>query len=201
MKKYVLIGIVSLVILWTANRTAAQNAWQMQDRWNIEFRGAAAFPTQEIVDGTDLDTGVGFEGTIAYRFMPHLAVYTGWGWNHFSAGQSFVGSDIDFEETGYTFGLQFIHPLGMSNIHYMIRGGGIYNHLEAEDNDGDNVGDSDHEFGWQVEAGLSIPLGERWHIMPGVRYHSLSNDFDVDGSETSVDLNYVSAGVGVAWTF
>jgi opacity protein-like surface antigen len=192
--KHVLIGAISLVFLCTSPSAAAQ------DRWSLVVRGAANFATQDLGDA-DLDTGFGFEGTVAYRFMPHLAAYAGWGWNHFPAEQSFSGKDVDFEETGYTFGLQFMHPFGTSAIQYLIGAGGIYNHIEAENNDGDNIGDSDHGFGWQIEAGLSIPLGERWHVMPDLRYRSLSSDISVADSETTVDLNYLSAGVRISFSF
>lgn len=193
--KRIIIGIMSLVMFCAANPLAAQ------ERWNVEIRGGAAFPTQELADGTDLNTGFGSEATVSYRFMPHLAAYAGWGWYQFSADQSFAGSDIDFEETGYTVGLQFIHPFGTSRVRYLIRAGGIFSHLEAENNDGDIIGDSEHEFGWQIEAGLAIPLGSRWTVLPGVRYRSLSGDIDVDGATTEVDLHNLSVGAGVSWSF
>jgi opacity protein-like surface antigen len=166
----------------------------------LEIRGGTAFPTQKL-GGADLDTGFGFEGSVAYRLMPHLAGYAGWGWNQFSAERSFAGADVDFEETGYTFGLQFVHPFGMSKIHYALRAGGIFNHIEAENTDGDIVGDSDHGFGWQIDAGLEIPFGDRWQVKPGVRYRALSSNIDVDNTETAVDLNYLSVGAGLSWSF
>lgn len=193
--KRVLIGIISLGI------ACAAHSLEAQDRWNIEVRGGAAFPTQDLAVGTELDAGFGFEGTVAYRVMPHLAAYAGWGWNQFAADQSFAGADVDFEETGYTVGLQFVHPLGTLPVNYLLRAGGLYNHIEAENTDGDIIGDSDHEFGWQVEAGLAIPLGNRWQVTPGVRYRSLSNDVDVDGTTTAVDLTDVSVGAGISWMF
>jgi len=192
--KPVLIGVISLVIVCISLSVGAQ------DRWSLAIGSGAAFATQDLGDA-DLDTGFGFEGTVVYRFMPHLAAYAGWGWSQFSADQSFAGTDVDFEESGYTFGLQFIHPFGTSKIDYLIRAGGVFNHIEAENTEGDIVGDSEHGLGWQIDAGLAIPLGSRWQVTPGVRYRALSSDIDMDDAETAVDLTYLSAGVGVSWSF
>jgi opacity protein-like surface antigen len=171
-----------------------------QNRWNTALRAGANFPTTKL-GNADLQTGFGFGGTIGYRVLPHLNVNAGWDWNHFSANQSFAGSNMDFEETGYNLGLQFIHPIERSKIHYVIGAGGIYNHIEIENGKGELVSNSGHGFGWQVEAGLSFPIAKRLDLMPGVRYRSLSREFKTADIGTSVDLNYISAGVAFSWYF
>ena len=171
-----------------------------QDKWSLEFRPGADYATKDISDA-ELGAGFGAELSIAYRFMPHLSAYAGWSWNHFGVDQSFVGTDASFEETGYTFGLQFIHPIGESEINYLVRAGGTYNHIEIENNDGDIIIDSGHGLGWQAEAGLLIPLSEKVSLLPGVRYRSLSRDIDIENESTSVHLNYFSVGVGLSWSF
>jgi hypothetical protein len=42
----------------------------------------------------DLDTGYGFKGTAAFRFISHLAAHAGWGWNQFFADLSFAGGNV-----------------------------------------------------------------------------------------------------------
>lgn len=167
-----------------------------QDRWSFEVRPGVNFPTKKLGDA-NLNTGFGAEGTFAYRFMPHLSVYAGWSWNKFGSDQKIDGSALDFEETGYTYGLQYIHPLGNSNISILARAGGLANHIEVEDG-GDVIADSGHGFGWQVEGGIVIPLAEKWRLMPSVRYRSLSRDITIETTSTSVDLNYLSVGLGIA---
>ncbi len=173
---------------------------QAQDRWSFDVRGGADVATKELGDA-DLEIGLGFEGTAAYRLLPHVAAYLGWGWNHFNADQSFAGADIDFEETGYTFGLQFVHPIGDLPLKYLVRAGGLFNHIEVEDQERDFLGDSDHSLGWQVGAGLIVPLGNKWSLTPSVRYRSLSSDIEIDATTTAVDLNYISIGIGVSRSF
>jgi len=171
-----------------------------QNKWSFTFRPGVNFVTKDLGD-VKLKTGFGFEGTIAYKLMPHLAAYTGWGWNRFTSSQSFAGANMDFEETGYTLGLQFIHPVASSKINVVIGAGGIYNHIEAENAKGDIISDSGHGWGWQMEAGVAVPLGKRLNFIPTLRYRSLSRDIKVEGSSTAVDLNYVSVGAGLSWTF
>lgn len=185
---------IIFVMLFTFNQLFAQN------QWSLEIRNGASFATQDLGDA-DLNTGFGFEAVVAYRIMPHLAAYAGWGWNQFSADESFAGADMDFEETGYTFGLQFIHPIADTKLKYMVRAGGIYNHIETENNKGDIISDSGHGFGFQIGAGVSIPLTQKISLIPSIRYRSLSREIEVGSASRSVDLNYLSTGIGIYWTF
>lgn len=171
-----------------------------QNRFNWEIRAGVDFATQEL-GNADLNTGFGFDGILTYQFMPHTGVFGGWGWHHFSSDDSFAGSDVDFEETGYTFGLEYLHPLGNSTLDFYIRGGGIYNHIEVESSDGDITADSDHGLGWQVEGGLAFDLGNRWVLKPGVRYRSLSRDIEFGNTNTDVDLTVFNTSIGISRSF
>jgi long-subunit fatty acid transport protein len=192
--KHVVTVIIGLVILFASYPVEAQ------DRWSLEIRSGAAFATQDLGDA-DLGVGFGFEGTVAYRFMPHLAAYAGWDWCHFSADQSFAGADVDVEETGYAFGLQFVHPLGASSLAYFIRAGGILNHIEIENDGRDIVADSKQGLGWEVGAGVVLSLGDCWRLAPGVRYRSLSRDIEIGVASTPVDLTYLAVEVGLSRSF
>lgn len=191
MKKSIVL-IYSLIILFTFTNM------QAQERWSVELKSGVSIATKDLGDA-DLGTGIGFEGNVAYRFMPHLSAYAGWGWNQFNAKESFAGKDMDFEETGYSLGLRFIHPLGVSNIRYLVHGGALFNHIEVENNEGDIVSDSGHGIGWQIGTGLSIPLSSQLSINPVISYRALSRDIKIDNIKTSVDQNYLSLGIGLSW--
>jgi hypothetical protein len=174
---------------------------QTQKRFNINVRPAVNFPTKKLGDAT-LNVGFGFEGTIAYWFIPNLSVYAGWGWNKFQADKSFAGNSIDVVETGYRAGLQFRYPIGSSKIQYLIGAGALYNHIEIENENGDLVNDYDgHDFGWQAEGGIVVPLGERFNLTPTVRYQSLMTATKIGSVNTPVDLNYISGGVSLSFLF
>ena len=190
MKKLnLIIVIVSLAL--------CSNSSFSQNKWSAEFRPNINFPTEDFVDAT-IKTGFGFEVALGYRFMEHLGVYAGWGHNSFDIDDS----DRDFDITGYTFGLQFIHPIGTSeSLSYLFRAGAIYNHIEVEDNDGNLIDDTGHGLGWEVGVGLNYHLGFNWNLRPQIGYRAFSRDLNVEGTKVNIDLNYISFGVGVAKIF
>lgn len=175
-----------------------------QRRGDVAFRGGIALPTQEL-GNAQLGTGAGFEATMSYRFLEHLAAYAGWGWRHFGTDAdraSFAGTGVDVEETGYVLGLRFEHPLaGAGSPALVVRGGATIAHIEVENTAGDLVADSGHGIGWEAGAGLSLPLGTRWRIVPLVRYRSLARDIVVGSVTTPVNLRYVGLDVGFHWSF
>jgi len=169
-------------------------------RFGFELSGGASFATRD-PDDANLKTGMGFEGILHYRFMPYTGIYAGWGWNHFGSGNSFAGEDMDFEETGYVFGLQFKHPVGNSRISYYVRGAGLYNHIEIENSDGDIVEDSGHGFGWQTAAGIDIPLGSNWSLTPGLKFNSLNRKVDMEDMTHDLTLQYLAIRIGILKRF
>ncbi len=185
--------LMSLAMVFISQSTFAQN------RWSIELRPGVNYATQKLGEA-NLDLGFGAEGAIAYRFMPHVSIYAGWSWNHFGSDQKIGGTNLNFEETGYTYGLQFISSIDDSKTGLLLRAGGLANHIEVEKGD-DIIADSGHGFGWQGEIGLAIPLGKHFRLMPSVRYQSLTRDIKIENITTTVNLNYLSAGLGLAVTF
>jgi len=194
MKTKVLIAVAVLAL------TLSGFAQEKEKRFGFEVSGGASFATSDLGDA-NLQLGFGGEGIFHYRFMPHLGVYAGWGYNAFSAENSFAGNEIDFEETGYVFGLQFKHPIGISPVSYYVRAGALYNHIELENTDGKIISDTGHGFGWQAAGGVDIPLGRNWSLTPGVKFNSLSGDVNMEGTKTQLDLNYIQVRVGILKKF
>ena len=165
-----------------------------QSDFSLHVRPGVSFPTSKL-ENASLKTGFGFEVQGAYRFMPHVSVYAGWGWNRFGSDESFAGDNTDFEETGYVFGLQFLHPFNERlPFGYFLKAGGIYNHIEVENSDGEIFSDSGHGFGFQVETGLSFSISDSWRIIPGIKYQTLSRDLRIGSVNHKIDLNYLSVG-------
>jgi hypothetical protein len=174
---------------------------QAQERWTVEFTGGAAAPTGDLGE-LGLNTGLAFGASLGARVMPHLSVYGGWDWVHFSSDE-LVGGELDVEETGYALGLRFQHPLrgeeGFPQVR--VQAAGTYKHIEVEDDEGDVVTDSDHGLGLEVGAGLVLPLGERWMLTPMLRYRSLSRDLDLGQGTAAVELQYLTFEVGASLRF
>jgi hypothetical protein len=172
-------------------------------RVTLDLRGAFAMPTADL-DDAKLDAGPGFGATLGVAVMPHLHLYGGWDWLHFaSSGASFAGTDLDFEETGYTFGLRFEHPLtATSRAMYRLEAGGTYKHIEVEDADGELVVDSEHGLGYEFGAGMLLPLGQgNWRLAATIRYRSLDRDFEIGEVTTDASLRYAALEVGVSKRF
>jgi hypothetical protein len=171
-------------------------------RATIDLRGAAAAPTGKL--GTsELGVGAGLGATLAWRMQPHLHLYGGWDWLRFSADDAFAGvSKPDFEETGYTLGLRFEHPVrAESRLLYRVEAGGTYKHIELEDSAGDIVANTGHGLGYEVGAGLLLPMGASWHFAPMLRYRALSRDFRIGSVATPANLRYAGLELGIARRF
>jgi hypothetical protein len=174
---------------------------QAQQRFTADLRLVAALPTSELTD-SDLGTGLGIGATIAVRVQPHLHVYGGWDWIRFSSEQSVPGTKNDFEETGYTFGLRFEHPLRMeSRVSYRLEAGGVYKHTEIEDEEGELIVNSGHGLGYEVGAGLLFPLSNGVNVTTTLRWRARANEFEIGNIVTKSDLNYAGLEVGLSKRF
>lgn len=174
--------------------------YAQDSRFSFELNTGASYATSS-PGNADLNIGAGFETIFHYRMMPHVELLGGWGWNKFSANRSFAGNNMDFEETGYIIGLQFKHPLPITNLQYYIRANALYNHIELEDADGDIIEDTGHGFGWQLAGGLAIPISNRWTLTPGVKFNALSRDLETDTYDLELDQNYISMRLGFVYNF
>jgi len=195
MKTKVILSI-ALVILISASTLAQEN----EKRFGVEINGDVSFVSSDLA-GASLNTGLGYEVILQYRFMPFTSVYGGWGYSHFNANESFAGNDIDFEQTGYILGLQFKHPIGKSPVSYFVRAGALYCHIETENNDGDIISDTGHGIGWQAAAGIEVALGKNWSLAPGLKYNWLSGETDFEGANYQLDHRYVAARLGIIKRF
>lgn len=193
MKKLTLTAIAFTILMLTSNLVADNN-------FGIELRPGVNYAVQDIQDA-ELGVGVGAELTFFYNIKPYFSIYLGWSYNNFAEDQSFIGPDGNFEETGYTFGFQYLKQISETILSLVIRAGGTYNHIEIENNKGEIVIDSGHGLGWQVETGLKINISEKFSLIPSIRYRALNRVIKIDQVDTPVDLNYLSLGLGFNWTF
>jgi hypothetical protein len=170
-----------------------------QHNFSLIFRPGANFPVSDF-ETTKLNGGCGFEFMGAWQFSNRLAAYGGWGYNFYGDKEAAENLQKRFDENGYTFGLQYLMPFYGEKVNLLFGAGAVYDHVETFDNDGNILHDTGHELGWQLEAGLSFPLGEKWKMIPTVRYRALTFDGMNESSNTSAHLNSLSVGVGVGWT-
>jgi hypothetical protein len=178
---------------------AAPTLAHAQGVWSLEIRPGASAPTNSFTT-TDLEAGLGFEGSIGYRVANGLSLFGGWDWQHRRANATLFGSSEDVEDTGYVYGLRFVTP-GDALAKPFLRVAGLWNHVELEDEDGALVADSEHTPGFEVGGGLDLSLGESWSLTPGVRYRRFEPTVRFGTTESKTTLSYLAFDVGIAWTF
>ena len=180
---------------------AAFTATAAQPRTTLDLRATVVSPITDFADA-DLSMGLGFGGTVAFRLQPHLHLYGGWDWLRFHSDASFAGTDMDFEETGYTLGLRFQHEVPWNErISYRLEAGALYKHVEIEDSDGDLISDSGHELGFELGAGLSMVFGEKWNVVPLVRLRSHAPSFTIGATTTDATMRYLGVELGFSRRF
>lgn len=188
---------LSVLALCTA---AAPDRLPAQERWGVEFRATGGVAAQEA--GPDANEPVfGFGAAVEVRVMPHLALYGGWDWSHTRALEAVAGPDVDLEETGYSLGARFEHPLGGGSTRGWLRAGALYDHFEVEDADGDLIDDSGHGLGWELGAGVALGVADRWSLLPGVRFRSLGRTVDFGDGPVDLDVRAVTLEVGIRRSF
>jgi hypothetical protein len=195
MKTKVLLTLTLSVLL-----SASALGQEKDKRFAFEISGGPSFPTSEFVEGIRM--GIGFEGTLQYKFLPFTSVYAGWGANWLST-ESYLSpeNNMDYEETGYVLGLDFRHPIGDSKLAYYVRAGAIYNHIETENDEGYILDDTKHGAGFQLAGGLDVNLGKNWSLTPGIKFNYLSRNIEFEGVQNQLDYQYISARVGIAKKF
>lgn len=176
---------------------------EAQSRFSLEAGANASIPIQDF-GNAELETGLGFGANVRYRILPHLAAYAGWEWQHFTT--EVLATELDVEETGYTFGLRFEHPFGSerpagrAGPAWWVRAGGLLDHIELEDDEGEGESTS-HGLGWEAGLGISYPLSARVALAPGARIRMLRREIDMGFGPQDATLSYITAGLGVVIGF
>ena len=174
-----------------------------QQPWTVELRGGAAFPTVDMVGDLGTGNGVAIEGAVTYDFLPFLGVFVGWDWVGFTPEESFAGTDIDFEGTGYLAGLRYERAVTDAlPFEVWLRTAVRYDHLELENDAGDIVAGTDRDVGLDVGLGLAFAINESWVVTPGVRYRAITHDVQTSPRQTDeAEFRHVIADVGIAYRF
>jgi opacity protein-like surface antigen len=195
MKTAVLLNIFLLALI-----VFPVSAGYAQGRWSGEFRPGFNIPVNDL--GEDkLGLGFGFEAKVAYKMMPHLKVYGGWGWNAFVTDTQKVSDRVDLDETSFTFGFDLRLPVTNPPVTYFVYGGAVLGRIKIEDNLNTFNESSNYGFGWQLGGGVEIALNDSWSLKPDVRYRSLSREIGVSNVALDVDLQYFAIGIGICGSF
>lgn len=140
-------------------------AWMMNDKWGLEL--LAATPFEHDIDVADLDIPAGstkhLPPTLSLQWYPRGGLQ---GW------QPYLGLGVNYT----IFFDEEVDP---------ALGGVLGELLDVESAELD----LDDSFGWSAQAGVDIPLNEKWFFNAGVWYIDIG---------TSADINVVTTGGAAA---
>src|SRR5690349_21154849 len=101
---------LTIAIIFTALVATGPTSLAQDRKLSLEFRSSANMVTNDL-DGVNVNAGGGFEATVAVELIKNLSLSVGWARNSFRSDEAYSVSKAQFVETGYAFGLQFIHPI------------------------------------------------------------------------------------------
>ena len=162
--------------------------------FSAEIRGGLGITNGEFREADpDISTapgGVGIGGSVAFGFLPGIAVYGGYDRYVFNA--TVLGVDAEYVDQGFVAGARVAPPIGaLLGFNPWVRGGVLFHEIELTEVDEK----SDRSTGFEIGGGIDIPLGLVLSFTPGVIYRSYSPSFDSgetgtpDGSVQYVDLS------------
>jgi opacity protein-like surface antigen len=220
-----------LLMLSAALLMAAPAAEAQTSPFSLEVRGRAAFPTgdfgEEEQDGSGIKTGWGGSIEGIFQATPILGLYAGYSYTRFPTDLGSVEEElegfvddvsVDATDAGLDAGIRATLPLTLGNGGgVFVRGGVVYHQLGVELSDDleefleefseglfdpDEL-DSEWSLGYQVGAGVLVPLGPRLSASVGATYTAYEPEFEQQGDLTveANDVTYLSAEVGLRIRF
>lgn len=203
MKRLFTLVLLFVAAAYWAVPTSGQSRWDrsIDHPFSVEVAGSFNHAVNDF-PAADLGAGFGGEIALAYRVLPAIDVFGGWGYQHFNADESIFGSDLDLEETGYFLGLGFEPAVfGSRRLQPYVRAAGVYDHVELEDAEGEIIEDTGKGWGYRLGLGVDYAITEHIRLRSGLRFLSLDRDATVDETSGTLELRYVSARIGLAIRF
>jgi len=161
-------SILTTLVASAAILTAAAPARaQGYNPFQIGASGGIAFPTGDL--GTSTNTGYNIAVVVGYKpqLMP-LSVRAEAAYNQFG----FSGGGGSINIPSFTGNLVYELPLGMSFTPYAIGGAGLYRPSAGFSVGGSTTAEND--FGWNIGAGIKIPLSSSFDTFIEARYNSVN---------------------------
>jgi opacity protein-like surface antigen len=176
--------LLSTIIASAAFLAAAVPARaQGYNPFQIGASAGIAFPTGDL--GTSTNTGYNIAVVVGYKpqLMP-ISVRAEAAYNQFG----FSGGGGSINIPSFTGNLVYELPLGMAFTPYAIGGAGLY-----RPSAGFNAGGStsaENDFGWNIGAGIKIPLSSSFDTFIEARYNSVNVGGANGGTASFIPLTF-----------
>lgn len=185
--------LAALSVLGTAGAASAQSSIPL----SVEVRGDAAFPVGDFADG-EVENGIGFTASAALQLVPGFAAYGSYSRTEFSANDLVGGGDNDVLDQGWAAGLTASLGGAPGRATPFVGAGLLFHELEVNE-----VEQGDAKMGFEVGAGIAVPLGPRVRVTPAVGYRQYNLEDTTAGGLITANSNvsYLTAGVGLNISF
>jgi hypothetical protein len=190
---------LSCAMLIAGALVASDASAQSSLPFSFEVRGGLGIKTEEFrpsdVDTRTASGGVGFGANAAFDFIPGVAVYAGYDRYSFNVAiDSPLGGSVEAEyiDQGFVAGAR-VAPMVSALLGFQpwARGGVLFHDLELTGVDEE----SERSTGFEIGAGIDIPLGQVLSFTPGILYRQYSPDFGETDDDTKVSYFDISLGM------
>ncbi len=189
-----------LILLWGALLFPARAEAQISPLL-LEVRVGAWIPTSDLVGAQGFEAEASADVSFGVHFMLKSGFITyaaGFSEHRFGCTQVQCGEAVDFVSTGWDLGVRV--NLRQAGIIPWVSLGAVAAILDAHVETGGVVVKESSDLGWgyEVGAGVLVPVGGPFLINPGVRYGRSDADFTGRGT---LETRYIVADVGLVLAF
>jgi opacity protein-like surface antigen len=176
----------------------------------LGLRGGAGVPTGDFGDNsgsstTALDaakTGFGY-GLDAGLNLGPIGIYGGFDHIKFDCESATCDSDGNYKLQGLAAGVRLSLPV-KSMIRPWIKGGVTFNELKGAFGSGSNELSTERNPGYEIAAGLDIPIFGIFSIYPQARYVGQNFKYEIPGvtnnaTEPEAKANYMTFDLGLSF--
>ena len=167
----------------------------------LEVRGGAWIPTADLVGAQGFEGEASADVSFGVHFMLRsglISYVAGFSEHRFGCTQIRCGEAVDFVSTAWDLGVRL--NLRQAGIVPWVSLGAIAALFDARVETGNDVAREGFDRGWGYElgAGVLVPLGGPFLVNPGVRYGRSDADF---GPRGTLETRYIIADIGLVLAF
>jgi opacity protein-like surface antigen len=150
---------------------------QAQTPLSLEVRAGMGVPVGDFAE--DNSPGIGLGGNLIYRMTPMIDLYAGYSWQQFGEQTEWEwDGTVQWSSSGFAAGAR-LHLLDMTGVRPWIGAGVIAKQLSLRvtwddelegPSSGTTTETTDYSIGFEVEAGLELPVGSRFSLTPAVGF-------------------------------